>query len=93
MSAPKPSLIGRIANAICTCGPSDPTDYALYAEKKRSAKYKARFKALLTQLQVQLGAKPRGLHPRDQIFSCVLHLYAHEVCQLYSLDSFHEISF
>lgn len=39
---------------------------------------KARFRALLSALQVKLGVK-KGTPPRVQVFDCVLHLYAHEV--------------
>ena len=39
---------------------------------------KSRFRSLLSALQVKLGVK-RGAHPREQIFDCVLQLYAHEV--------------
>ena len=52
---------------------------------------KARFRALLSALQVKLGVK-KGTHARVQVFDCVLHLYAHEVSTL-SLPLFISSSF
>lgn len=63
---------------FCSCF-SAPAGAPLSADQRRRDAWRARFKTLLTSLQVQLGAKPKGLHPRDQVFDGIMHLYAHEV--------------
>lgn len=68
-----------VARLFYSCCGGDADDYQAAEERRRRSAFTSRFKTLLTGLQVQLGAKPKGLHPRDQIFDCILHLYAHEV--------------
>ena len=64
--------------SCCGCGGA-PDDYAMATDPSRSRAglWRARFKTLMTSLQVQLSAKP--LHPRDQVFDALTYLYAHEV--------------
>jgi hypothetical protein len=70
-----------MSSSFCCClgGGVADGDYALSVDQRRRAAWRARFKTLLTSLQVQLGARPKGLHPRDQVFDGIMHLYAHEV--------------
>ena len=69
-------------SCCCCCfgaGSAGDGEYTLTVDQRRRAAWRARFKTLLTSLQVQLGARPKGLHPRDQVFDGIMHLYAHEV--------------
>jgi hypothetical protein len=74
------SLLTRLLQCSCFYGSSsasnDPT-FAAFDEHQRRRIFATRFQSLLGNIQAQ--AKAQTQHPRDQVFDCVLRLYAHEV--------------
>ena len=74
-----PSSLSTILRMLTSCCYSSSTSHENFEqmnEQQRRA-FSRRFQYLLGNIQAQ--AKAQTQHPRDQVFECVLRLYAHEV--------------
>lgn len=72
---PERSSAARICLALTSCCcRNDDSDYQQHEARRAWAR---RFQHLIGSLQQQAHSKTQ--HPRDQVFDCILRLYAHQV--------------